>query len=234
GALGGAWAALGALPPIEEMLVSREVRVTLTREPEPPPPEPEPAPEPEAEAEAPEPEPEMKIAAAPRPKPTPPKPTPPAKEKPEEDFFARTAALLDKMPKEEAAEPTEAQEARPRAPDDIRIRTAAGRANSMSLSEIDSLRQQIERCWSFPAGAAYAEELIVTLRLALNPDGSLIGRPEIVDTLKYGLGDTFYRVAADSAVRAVLRCQPFTLPPEKYENWRSVEVEFDPRNLLSP
>lgn len=54
GAHGGAWAALGALPPIEEMLVSREVRVTLSREPEPPPPEPEPAPEPEiAEPEPP-------------------------------------------------------------------------------------------------------------------------------------------------------------------------------------
>jgi protein TonB len=55
GAHGGAWLALGALPPLDSILRAREVRVTLTREPEPPP-EPEP-PEPEPELEEPEPPP---------------------------------------------------------------------------------------------------------------------------------------------------------------------------------
>ena len=48
------------------------------------------------------------------------------------------------------------------------------------------------------------------------------------------------RVAADGrdlqlesgSRRAVLRCQPYQLPPEKYEAWREINVNFDPRELL--
>ncbi len=100
---GGAWALLGALPPIEELLVSREVNVTLTREPEPPPPEPvEPEPiepelaEPEPEPIEPppeplrrDPEPAPEVTPDPTPAETPPEEPPPLEER-IEDFTGET------------------------------------------------------------------------------------------------------------------------------------------------
>jgi hypothetical protein len=44
--------------------------------------------------------------------------------------------------------------------------------------------------------------------------------------------DPFFRAAADSALRAILRCQPFDLPVEHYDDWQTVTVDFDPRYML--
>jgi colicin import membrane protein len=39
-------------------------------------------------------------------------------------------------------------------------------------------------------------------------------------------------VAAESARRAILRCQPYRLPIAKYDVWKDVEVNFDPRDMF--
>ena len=41
-----------------------------------------------------------------------------------------------------------------------------------------------------------------------------------------------FQIAAESATRAVRRCQPFRLPASKYEAWRDVEVKFDPNDMF--
>jgi hypothetical protein len=41
-----------------------------------------------------------------------------------------------------------------------------------------------------------------------------------------------FGIAAESARRAVLRCAPYSLPAEKYDAWREVIINFDPRELL--
>jgi hypothetical protein len=43
-----------------------------------------------------------------------------------------------------------------------------------------------------------------------------------------------FDVAASSAVRAVMRCQPIDrLPIAKYDSWRSIILRFDPREMFS-
>jgi hypothetical protein len=56
---------------------------------------------------------------------------------------------------------------------------------------------------------------------------------QIVDTMRYN-SDTYYRAAADSALRAVRnpQCNPLDLPPQKYELWKTIVVTFDPRKML--
>jgi hypothetical protein len=46
--------------------------------------------------------------------------------------------------------------------------------------------------------------------------------------------DPFFRSAAESALRAVLnpRCNPLRLPPEKYEQWQTMTLNFDPREMF--
>jgi hypothetical protein len=48
------------------------------------------------------------------------------------------------------------------------------------------------------------------------------------------MSDPFYRAAAESALRAVLnpQCSPLKLPPDKYEQWKILELTFNPKDLL--
>ncbi len=99
----------------------------------------------------------------------------------------------------------------------------------LSQSEIDSLRSQVQRCWNPPVGAADADRLVVSIRIRLSRAGELEGTPEIVAG---GGASMAERAAADAARRAVLRCQPYTAPSDKYEAWADVQFNFDPRDMF--
>ncbi len=100
---------------------------------------------------------------------------------------------------------------------------------TLTQSEMDALRGQIQRCWNVPAGVLDAENLKVSLRFRLDPSGSVEGNPEIIDG---GSGSTVERAAAQSALRAVLRCAPYNLPADKYGAWADVIVHFDPTDMF--
>lgn len=101
-------------------------------------------------------------------------------------------------------------------------------ANRLSIGEIDYLRQQISRCWSPPVGVLDASGLIVKLDLELSPDGSLVRPPIVANTSS----DPVFTIAAEAAVRAVVQCQPYSLPLEKFDVWRRMIVNFDPREMM--
>ncbi len=70
------------------------------------------------------------------------------------------------------------------------------------------------------------------MRILLKPDGSLI-RVDILDRDRLYARGTFYRAAADSARRAVFNCMPLrNLPPEKYDDWRELTLNFNPREMI--
>ena len=66
------------------------------------------------------------------------------------------------------------------------------------------------------------------MQIRLTPDG---GVESITEIGAVGVGP-LYDVAADAARRAVIQCQPYKLPPQKYEVWKDVQVTFDPRELF--
>lgn len=99
----------------------------------------------------------------------------------------------------------------------------------LSQSELDALRGQVSQCWSPPAGVSEAGSLRVTIRMRLDPSGGLEGRPDIIDG---GSGSAIERAAAEAALRAVMRCAPYTLPAEKYDTWSEVLLNFDPSQML--
>ena len=163
-------------------------------------------------------------------------PRPRAKPKrPRQQFNAdRIAALLDKdQRKKQTARgsittKTQAAKPPPSPPSPARTQT---RSQPMSMSEIDAIRHQIQQCWSVPAGARDAENLIVRIKVFLNSDGSLAKAPEIIGADQSD--DPFYRAAAESARRAVLKCAPLkNLPADKYSRWRELTLTFNPREML--
>lgn len=198
---------------------------TATAEPPPPPETKPPEPKPEkAEKNKPDPIAEAlkKEVAEKPPAPTPlPRRRPP---RPKQPRFNpdRVAALLDKRDQRRHAATGERLIPQPA------LGTVRGRAASLSQTEIDALRAQIQRCWSPPVGVIEADQLIVRVQLDLNQDGTLLGEPKLVNSGSNPL----FRQAAESAMRAIRRCAPYRLPIAKYDVWRSVEVTFDPRDMF--
>lgn len=101
----------------------------------------------------------------------------------------------------------------------------------LSVSQIDAIRAQIEKCWNIPAGARMAESLIVELEVKLDPSGKVMSA-KALDSGK--LSDPFYRAASESAQRAVLnpQCNSFKLPADKYDQWKEMVLRFDPSQML--
>ena len=105
-------------------------------------------------------------------------------------------------------------------------------SNKLTLSEEDALKAQIFGCWSIPLGLPYNEDLLVRIKLKLEPDGS-VAKTEILDHARMNKpGQGFYKVLAESALRAVKLCQPLRVPNTGYERWKELQLNFDAREML--
>ncbi|MDB4192995.1 cell envelope biogenesis protein TolA [Candidatus Pelagibacter sp.] len=102
----------------------------------------------------------------------------------------------------------------------------------LTLSEEDALKAQIFGCWSIPLGLPFNEDLLVRIKLQLEPDGSII-KTEILDHARMNRpGQAFYKVLAESALRAIKLCQPLRVPSTGYERWKDMQLNFDAREML--
>jgi len=109
---------------------------------------------------------------------------------------------------------------------------ASMKTSKLTLSEEDALKAQIFGCWSIPLGLPYNENLLVRIKLKLNPDGTLI-KTEILDHARMNMpGQGFYKVLAESALRAVQLCQPLKVPTSGYERWKDLQLNFDAKEML--
>ena len=105
-------------------------------------------------------------------------------------------------------------------------------STGLTLSEEDALKAQIFGCWSIPLGLPYNQNLLVRIKLELKPDGSVI-KSEILDHARMNKpGQGFYKVLAESALRAIKLCQPLRVPSTGYEKWKELQLNFDAREML--
>ena len=135
------------------------------------------------------------------------------------------AALIDKS-KEEVAETLKKNEKLTQSS----VKSAFAKA--LTLSQEDALKAQIFGCWSLPLGLPYQKDLLVRIKLKLRPDGTVL-RSEILDHVRMNQpGQAFYRVLAESALRAIRICQPLKVPPTGYEKWKDLQLNFDANEML--
>ncbi len=209
-----------------------DVPVAPVKEPkkeEPKPPEqeaevkPAPKPEPKKEEKKPDPPPKEtnKKAAekAPEPKKEEPKETAP----PQRDFGSVLRNLAESEPQDEAEV---ADEEVPT------VGQQAPLGEQLTISELDALRRQLEGCWNVPIGARDIENMIIDVNIIVGQD-RVVQQAGIVDKARYN-SDSFYRAVADTAIRAVYSpsCSPLNLPEGKYEMWKNIIVEFNPREMF--
>lgn len=105
----------------------------------------------------------------------------------------------------------------------------ASRAGPLTAASLSSaISRQLRPHWTAPQGVD-ADKLVTILTWQMNPDGSLRGRPQVVDQL--GVTDSNEAQKdrhAELAIRAVQLAAPFDLPEEFYAQWKNVRsFRFD-------
>lgn len=142
----------------------------------------------------------------------------PAEEAATEDAVA--AALAEALAEEAAAEPAQS------AATDLPV------GPPMTAGEKDALRVAVNACWNVGALSMEALRTTVTVGFSVGQDGVPdAGSITLVDSA--GGSDTATRQAYEAARRAIIRCgaRGFPLPPEKYEQWKNIEIVFDPNGM---
>jgi outer membrane biosynthesis protein TonB len=105
--------------------------------------------------------------------------------------------------------------------------TPKGQDQTLSMSELDAFRRQVEKCWNVLPGAGNLDRSRVELRITLNPDGTLASQPQVY---KAATGPNA-QATSESAVRAVLNCGPYKMfRPQTYASWKDMIVGFEPNS----
>ncbi len=185
-------------------------------------------------APAPQPEP-VKPDAVPPPEPAKPKPEPkpkstPTKAPPSPLDASSLASLIDKAlpkaPKKVLDTSKLAKDLNAAAPAKAAIDPRA----AATLAQ--SIRGQVAPCWNPPVGGRDVRRMTVIVTVQYGRDGRVIGMPQAGTPSGSTAANADYaRAFAETARRAVLRCQPLKLPAELYDLWQSVEINFDPEEM---
>ena len=103
---------------------------------------------------------------------------------------------------------------------------------NLSISEVDAVRRHFEKCWNIPSGAREVGNLATEIKVRFNKEGNVLdARIADVGRMKR---DRYFRTAAESALRAVLnpRCKNAPLPKDKFDKWKNLTLNFDPKSII--
>ncbi len=102
----------------------------------------------------------------------------------------------------------------------------------LSSGEMDGLIADVRACWNVGALSSEAQRTIVTISVTLGQDGRPdAGSIRMIDSS--GGSDASVSQAFEAGRRAILRCgaNGFNLPPEKYDQWQTIEMVFNPEQM---
>ncbi len=220
------------------------------------PPKPPERPKPETKPTPPVP-PKQEAKATPTP-PTPPKPKTDDKAKPDQ-----LAKLIDSKAAADAAKPA-ARPRASETPSQARAfdagsiasalshepaqqRAAAGRALNQTASigaptanaprmspsmwgQLDGfLQEQYKQCWTY-LGIGGGQKYVPQIKVTFTQAGGLVGQPELLNRPS----DPNMRSLAESAIRAVKKCDPLRIPAQYapfYNEWKARILRFDPEEM---
>lgn len=146
----------------------------------------------------------------------------------------RLAALLNKIPDSKApiAGSTDPNTDRnlPRgaqagAPEGTDTRLTASQASLLGAM----MKREVSRCWNINSGLEGIDRIVIDIDVRLRPDGRIDGQPKVVNR---GRGALF-QDAANNAMRALVQCEPYSLPKDLYKGgWDHMVVTFDPQKMF--
>jgi|GEM_PF-6392578 len=90
-----------------------------------------------------------------------------------------------------------------------------------------ALKRHVSENWVVPDVFGDAKLIHVAAVLKMNPDGTVNGAPEVTVTDDGGQTDATVQAYVDSVRAAIDRSQPFPLPADQYDVWRTIEISFN-------
>jgi outer membrane biosynthesis protein TonB len=158
----------------------------------------------------------------PQPKPVTQAAKPPEPPKPKKEYTfdqSKMAALLDKR------DPSRQAVAGDTLNSNAALGLAKGTAADNSATWGSMFQRQVERCWKKPYGGIEQQKSEAAFAIRLKRDGTLEGMP-----VPEGTPATPYlRVYQESALRAIIECQPYNLPAAYFEEWKYFSPVFTER-----
>src|SRR5262245_60093285 len=174
-------------------------------------------------------------AAASPPPPPPASPQPPAPSAPTAAAAAQQTAAAPSAPTAPAASSTDAFSAAPLFLPSVvpsfgafEFDTEAERGAKLPPDAMMALQAHLQKCWNPPASLASASKLRMTLRIALAPNGTLARDPLLIRASASAQGPRL----VETATRALQECQPLGLPPDRYDEWKVLDLSFSPKGLM--
>lgn len=101
----------------------------------------------------------------------------------------------------------------------------------LTQSDLQGFQMSVQSCWNVNVGSESAG-ITVELAFGMEPDGRVVESSITLFAVSDGSAAA-QQVAYDAARRALLRCEGegYPLPEEKYEQWKSTVMKFDPETM---
>jgi hypothetical protein len=107
--------------------------------------------------------------------------------------------------------------------DSLAVQTA-----KLSDDDRSRFRADLRRCWQQPAGVSASSQARVVLRVSFTPEGALAGEPSLIEASASHDGPAVYK----AAMQALAQCAPHrSLPPDRYSEWKVLDVSFSSREM---
>ena len=104
---------------------------------------------------------------------------------------------------------------------------ATAKAN-ISSEDAAALRAHLKSCSVLPRSVSPADSVSIILRVAFQRDGRLAAEPLLIEASASKKGPALMRSAMD----ALDKCQPYAmLPPDRYDQWRMLDLRFSPKDF---
>ena len=148
---------------------------------------------------------------------------PPQPQKPKERTFdqSKIAALLDK--RDPARQATTGETLNYNAA----VGLSKGKAADNSATWGSMFQSQVERCWKKPYGGIESQNPEAAFTIRLKRDGTLEGMPAPEGTP----ATPYLRVYQESALRAIIECQPYNLPAAYFDERKFFTPVFTERKI---
>jgi hypothetical protein len=154
---------------------------------------------------------------------------------------SEAAANCQLVPKNRTLEPFDPKAAFVSPTDVVRLHEKGDRKSWYALKgewfatspqELAAMAQTIRKCiqtnWNKLKPVPDAPPgMVIKVRLRLNTEGRFSEMPSVMN----GSDDPVFRSISDNAIKATQACEPFKLPSEKYEMWKDIVLNFDPREV---
>jgi hypothetical protein len=107
----------------------------------------------------------------------------------------------------------------------------AAEATKADIPAMDTaqFRRHLKTCSKMPASVSSSDNIRIVLRVPFTTDGKIAAPPALIEASASAKGPALMK----GAVEALVACQPYAmLPPDKYNEWKVLDLSFTPRDFV--